>query len=63
MATVEMDSAAKARYDIIAENLAEVINPELIEQVLAEGRNPRVYWGNFGPFPPLLSKERTKGLI
>ncbi|KAJ0416413.1 hypothetical protein BJY00DRAFT_291732 [Aspergillus carlsbadensis] len=45
MATVEMDSAAKARYDIISENLAEVINPELIEQILAEGRNPRVYWG------------------
>ncbi|KAL2810990.1 tyrosine tRNA ligase [Aspergillus granulosus] len=45
MATVEMDSAAKARYDVITENLAEVINPELIEQILAEGRNPRVYWG------------------
>lgn len=40
-----MDSAAKARYDLICENLAEVINPELIETILAEGRNPRVYWG------------------
>ncbi|KAL2863252.1 tyrosine--tRNA ligase TYS1 [Aspergillus lucknowensis] len=45
MATVTLDSAAKARLDLIVENLAEVINPELIEQVLAEGRNPRVYWG------------------
>jgi hypothetical protein len=59
MATVEMDSAAKARYDIIAENLAEVINPELIEQVLAEGRNPRVYWGKFGPFPRYCQRIKT----
>ncbi|RFU31828.1 hypothetical protein B7463_g4523, partial [Scytalidium lignicola] len=30
---------------LINENLAEVLNPELIEQILAEGRRPRVYWG------------------
>lgn len=42
-----MDSATKARYDLICENLAEVINPELIETILAEGRNPRVYWGMY----------------
>ncbi|RFU27643.1 hypothetical protein B7463_g8691, partial [Scytalidium lignicola] len=30
---------------LITENLAEVINPELIERPLAEGRNPRIYWG------------------
>ncbi|OJJ44435.1 hypothetical protein ASPZODRAFT_101537 [Penicilliopsis zonata CBS 506.65] len=40
-----MDSAAQARYDLISENLAEVLNPEIIEKILAEGRNPRIYWG------------------
>lgn len=40
-----MDSAAQARYDLIKENLAEVLNPEIIEGILAEGRNPRIYWG------------------
>lgn len=41
-----MDLDAKARFALISENLAEVLNPELIENILAEGRNPRVYWGN-----------------
>ncbi|KAL1846301.1 Tyrosine--tRNA ligase cytoplasmic [Paecilomyces lecythidis] len=40
-----MASAAKERFDLISENLAEVLNPELLESILAEGRNPRVYWG------------------
>jgi len=30
---------------LINENLAEVLNPELIERPLSEGRNPRIYWG------------------
>lgn len=30
---------------LIKENLAEVLNVELIESVLAEGRNLKVYWG------------------
>jgi hypothetical protein len=38
---------------LINENLAKVLNPELIERPLAEGRNPRIYWvgslfGEFG---------------
>ncbi|KNG91016.1 tyrosyl-tRNA synthetase [Aspergillus nomiae NRRL 13137] len=40
-----MDSEAQARFDLIRENLAEVLNPELIEQILIEKRNPRIYWG------------------
>ncbi|KAK2787369.1 hypothetical protein FQN52_007274 [Onygenales sp. PD_12] len=40
-----MDQAAKARFDLIRENLAEVLNPEIIEGILAEGRHPRIYWG------------------
>ncbi|KAJ5173165.1 hypothetical protein N7492_005758 [Penicillium capsulatum] len=40
-----MDASAKARFDLIRENLGEILNPEIIEGILAEGRNPRVYWG------------------
>ncbi|KAL4973138.1 hypothetical protein BDW66DRAFT_142822 [Aspergillus desertorum] len=40
-----MDAAAKARFNLITENLAETLNPEIIESILAEGRNPRIYWG------------------
>jgi tyrosyl-tRNA synthetase len=40
-----MDSAAQARFDLITSNLAEVLNPEIIENILKEGRSPRVYWG------------------
>ncbi|KAL4771141.1 hypothetical protein BDW60DRAFT_69322 [Aspergillus nidulans var. acristatus] len=40
-----MDAATKARFDLITENLAETLNPEIIESILAEGRNPRIYWG------------------
>ena len=28
---------------LIKENLVEVLNPELIERLLAEGCNPRIY--------------------
>ncbi|KAL2827378.1 hypothetical protein BDW59DRAFT_144177 [Aspergillus cavernicola] len=42
---VAMDPKAKERFDLIVENLAEILNPEIIETVLAEGRNPRIYWG------------------
>lgn len=40
-----MDAAAKARFELISDNLAELLNPEIIESILAEGRNPRIYWG------------------
>ena len=36
------------RLALINENLAEVLNPEIIESVLAEGRNPKIYWGKAG---------------
>jgi tyrosyl-tRNA synthetase len=42
---VTLDPTAKARFDLIGDNLAEFLNPEVIEGILAEGRNPRVYWG------------------
>ncbi|PYH96631.1 tyrosine tRNA ligase [Aspergillus ellipticus CBS 707.79] len=31
--------------DLIRENLQEVLNPEILEKVYAEGRNPSIYWG------------------
>lgn len=30
---------------MINENLAEVLNQEIIEKILDEGRNPKIYWG------------------
>jgi hypothetical protein len=46
-----MALSAEQRFDLIKENLGEVLNPELIESILKEGRNPRVYWGK--DCPPL----------
>ncbi|CAI7659311.1 unnamed protein product [Penicillium glandicola] len=40
-----MALTAESRFALIRENLGEILNPELIESILAEGRNPRVYWG------------------
>ncbi|QUC18069.1 uncharacterized protein UV8b_02310 [Ustilaginoidea virens] len=36
---------ATERFQLIRENLAEVLNPEIIESILAEGRSPKIYWG------------------
>lgn len=33
------------RLALIYENLAEVLNPEIIENIIAEGRHPKIYWG------------------
>jgi hypothetical protein len=38
---------AREKLALINEGLIEVLNPELIESVLAEGRNPKIYWGSF----------------
>ncbi|KAG6104797.1 hypothetical protein E4U13_008230 [Claviceps humidiphila] len=36
---------AVERLALLKENLAEVLNPEIIEDILAEGRDPKIYWG------------------
>ncbi|TGJ79957.1 hypothetical protein E0Z10_g8811 [Xylaria hypoxylon] len=36
---------AGERLGLIKENLAEFLNPEIIETIVNEGRNPRIYWG------------------
>lgn len=33
------------RLALIRENLAEILNPEIIEKIIAEGRSPKIYWG------------------
>jgi hypothetical protein len=45
------------RLALINENLVEVLNPELIEQPLAEGRSPKIYWVRSYSHkgPPILS--------
>lgn len=40
---------AQERFALIQENLAEVMNPEILEKILAEGRNPKIYWGEDAP--------------
>lgn len=32
---------------LIRENLAEILNPEIIEKIIAEGRHPKIYWGRY----------------
>lgn len=44
-----MSMSPEERFDLIRENLGEVLNPELIESILKEGRNPRIYWGKRNP--------------
>ncbi|KAF4968861.1 hypothetical protein FSARC_3796 [Fusarium sarcochroum] len=39
------DLPTEERLSLIYENLAEKLNPEIIEAIIAEGRNPKIYWG------------------
>lgn len=39
------------RLALISENLAEVLNPEIIEKILNEGGNPKIYWGEHSNTP------------
>lgn len=39
------------RLALINENLEEVLDPQIIEEVLDSGRNPKIYWGTIlSPF-------------
>lgn len=48
MATLSIDE----RLTLIRENLAEILNPEIIEDAMKEGRNPKIYFGT-DRCPPL----------
>ncbi|THC98541.1 hypothetical protein EYZ11_001971 [Aspergillus tanneri] len=39
------DMSASERLALITENLQEVLNQPLIEDILAEGGHPKIYWG------------------
>jgi len=39
----------EAKLELIRENLAEVLNPEIIDEVLDKGETLRIYWGRFSP--------------
>ncbi|KAL1874358.1 hypothetical protein VTK73DRAFT_441 [Phialemonium thermophilum] len=36
---------ASERLALIRENLAEILNPEIIEKIIADGGHPKIYWG------------------
>lgn len=39
------------KFQLITENLQEVIRPQIIHDVLAEGRPLKIYWGNIVQAP------------
>jgi hypothetical protein len=38
---------ASERLALIRQNLAEVLNQEIIEKIVAEGGHPKIYWGAY----------------
>jgi hypothetical protein len=42
------------RYALIEENLAEVLNDEIIKKILDEGRHPKIYWGELRTNSPVV---------
>lgn len=54
---------ASERLALIRENLAEILNPEIIEKIIDEGRNPKVYWGEWESIPSdVLETEGTNAV-
>lgn len=47
---------------LIKENLSEVLNEEIIESVLKEGRPLKIYWGKFYIFHFPFGKTRLRYL-
>ncbi|CAJ2505331.1 Uu.00g127250.m01.CDS01 [Anthostomella pinea] len=52
---------APERLALIQVNLAEFINPEIVQKALDEGRNPKVYWGQQLPRHSDPSRTATTG--
>lgn len=44
--------SADERLALINENLAESLNPEIIEKIVREGGNPKIYWGTLTRWTP-----------
>lgn len=43
--TEKGEMSAEDRWALINENLAEVLNPEIIKKIVDEGGHPKIYWG------------------
>lgn len=39
--------AAEERIALIKENLAEALDFDMIEKIINEGKDPKVYWGTY----------------
>lgn len=39
--------AADERIALIKENLAEVLDFDIIEKIIRDGKDPKVYWGTY----------------
>lgn len=50
MANLTTPMSKEDKMTLIKENLQEILNEEIITKVLEEGRNPKIYWGEFGYF-------------
>jgi tyrosyl-tRNA synthetase len=44
------DLSVEEKLKLINENLAEVLNPEIIETLLKDGKEISLYWGTQGQF-------------
>jgi tyrosyl-tRNA synthetase len=44
---MESSGNSTARLSLIRENLSEILNAEIIEKIIDEGKNPKIYWGKF----------------
>jgi tyrosyl-tRNA synthetase len=42
---MESSGNSTARLSLIRENLSEILNAEIIEKIIDEGKNPKIYWG------------------
>ena len=58
-----MGSTAEDKFELITRRLDEVLGADLIKAILAEGRNPKCYWGTQFASLLLRSKLRTKTLF
>lgn len=38
-------ASKESKLELIRENLAEVLNPEIIDEVLEKGETLKIYWG------------------
>lgn len=41
------EMAAEERIALIKENLAETLDFDMIEKIINEGKDPKVYWGTY----------------